>query len=144
MERKLVLIDPDGARYEAEIDLRYRVLREPLGHTRGSVYFPFEDESLHLVALEGESVVGCVLFHPDNPREGRLFQMAVEARLRGQGVGRELVGRLEAELVARGFERVYLHARDHAVAFYERIGYVPFGEPFTEVGVRHLSMERRI
>jgi predicted GNAT family N-acyltransferase len=131
--------------YREELELRYRVLREPLGHARADVAFPFEHESLHLVALdEAGRVVGCVLFHPEDASSGRLFQMGVEPARQGRGLGRTLVRALEAELTRRGVREVHLHARADVVPFYERLGYVVFGDPFVEVGIAHRHMRRAL
>jgi ribosomal protein S18 acetylase RimI-like enzyme len=139
--RFLKVLDP---LQEVELDLRWRVLRAPLGHPREATRFPFEGESLHLVALDGRQVVGCVLFHPEGPHTGRLFQMAVEPALQGKHIGQELVRALETEVRSRGFRTVTLHARESAVGFYARLGYEVFGEPFTEVGIPHRHMRRQL
>ncbi|HZI15119.1 MAG TPA: GNAT family N-acetyltransferase [Myxococcus sp.] len=141
---ELTFIQPGHALYEGELDLRFRVLREPLGFTRAQVAFPFEAQSLHLVAHEGSTVSGCVLFNPEDAHGGRLFQMAVDPRLQGQGLGARLVRALEAELVRRGFTHVHLHARAPVVPFYERLGYAVYGEPFTEVGIAHRHMRKAL
>lgn len=133
----------EGTPYAQERDLRYRVLRAPQGMPRGSERFPFEAEALHLVAIDdAERVVGCVMFHPEAAARGRLLQMAVEESLRGQGLGRRLVERLEAICAERGYREVTLHARAHVCGFYERLGYAVFGEPFEEVGVAHRHMRK--
>jgi ribosomal protein S18 acetylase RimI-like enzyme len=137
-------VEPSSALHQAELELRWRVLRAPLGHPREATRFHFEDESLHLVALDGEALVGCVLFHPEEDQGGRLFQMAVEPARQGQGIGLRLVRTLEAELARRGFRTVTLHARDTAVGFYQRLGYAVDGEPFTEVGIPHRHMRRAL
>jgi predicted N-acetyltransferase YhbS len=139
---ELRFITPLDPLYAEELELRYQVLREPLGHSRSAVIFPFEQESLHLVALDGTGVVGCVLFHPDKPASGRLFQMAVAATRQRQGLGQKMVRTLEAELRQRGTREVHLHARENVVPFYERLGYAVFGEPFVEVSVPHRHMRR--
>jgi predicted GNAT family N-acyltransferase len=130
--------------HEAELDLRWRVLRAPLGHPREATRFPFEEESLHLVALDGTQLVGCVLFHPEGLQTGRLFQMAVEPALQGKRIGQQLVRALELEVMSRGFATVTLHAREGAVGFYAGLGYQVFGEPFTEVGIPHRHMRREL
>jgi ribosomal protein S18 acetylase RimI-like enzyme len=140
----LRLITPEHALYQDELELRFRVLREPLGQSRADVLFPFEHESLHLLLLEQERVVGCVLFHPESTTGGRLFQMAVATAAHGQGRGRMLVRGLEAELVQRGLLEVHLHARAQVVGFYERCGYACQGEPFLEVGIPHRLMRRTL
>lgn len=137
-------ITPDDPAYAGELELRYRVLREPLGMTRAEVAFPFESESLHLVAEDGGRVVGCVLFHPESATAGRLFQMAVRRDGQRSGLGRTLVATLEDELRRRGYRDVHLHARAEVVGFYERLGYAAFGEPFVEVGLAHRHMRKAL
>ncbi len=140
----LQFIDPAHPLYAGELELRYRVLREPLGHPRSAVLFPFEKESLHLVAVDAGEVRGCVLFHPENERSGRLFQMAVRPELQGTGIGAKLVRRLEEELQRRGFDHVHLHARAQVVPFYEKLGYAVYGDAFVEVGIPHRHMQRTL
>ncbi len=139
----LAFLDPShDPRYEGELDLRFRVLREPLGMARDTVRFERDPECLHLVAVNADgTVVGCVLFDFES---GRLRAMAVDvARQRG-GVGRLLIGGLEEELRRRGLTLVHLHARAHVVGFYEKLGYVAYGEPFLEVGIPHRTMKKQL
>jgi predicted GNAT family N-acyltransferase len=140
----LRFIGLDAPEYAQELDLRWRVLRQPLGFARDAVGFPFEAESLHLIAVDADRVVGCVLFHPEGTESGRLFQMAVEPDRQGSGLGTRLVRVLEAEVVRRGFREVILHARDTAVGFYARLGYAPVGPAYTEVGIPHQNMRRSL
>lgn len=141
---ELTFIDAAHPLYAQELELRYQVLRAPLGFDRSAVKFPFEEQSLHLVAVEDGRVVGCVLFHPEAPHTGRLFQMAVAPSRQKEGLGARLVRALEGELVARGIQDVTLHARAHVVGFYEKLGYAPEGEPYEERGIPHRSMRRRL
>jgi predicted N-acetyltransferase YhbS len=141
---ELCWLSVSDAHYQAELELRWRVLRAPLGHPREATRFPFEEQSLHLVAVDGGAVVGCVLFHPEGDGTGRLFQMAVEPTRQGKGVGQRLVRALEAEVARRGYGTVTLHAREGAVVFYSRLGYEVYGAPFTEVGIPHRHMRRSL
>ncbi len=136
-------IEPRGSDLEAEHDLRYRVLRAPLSMGRETVGFAHEQDCWHLVAEREGVIVGCVLFHPDEPGGGRLLQMAVDPALQGQGVGSKLVQALEARVRAAGFLTIHLHARDTAIGFYERLGYAIDGPPYTEVGLPHHDMRKR-
>ncbi len=138
------LITTDDALYKHELELRFQILRKPLGHDRDAVRFAFEDESLHVVAVAGGQVVGCVLFAPDGNGGGRLLQMAVSNLFQGQGLGRALVEHLEEVLRQRGYLRVEMHARQSALGFYEQLGYRCVGEPFEEVGLPHRIMEKEL
>lgn len=140
---RLVLIDPNHPLYAQERALRYEILRKPLGMEPGSELFPQEEECLHLVALEEERVLGCVLFRPQD-KTGRLFAMAVSEPMQGKGVGTKLVRELIRLVRERGFHEIFLHARDHALGFYERLGFQVTGDPFLEVGIRHLRMQQRL
>jgi ribosomal protein S18 acetylase RimI-like enzyme len=139
----LRFVAPDDPAIEAEIALRFRVLRDPLGLPPDAVRFDFEAQSVHLLAFAGSDVVGCVLFHPEGDA-GRLYQMAVAPEHQGSGVGRRLVERLETRLRGDGIVRVELHARDAAVGFYQRLGYRNVGEPFIEVGISHQRMRKAL
>jgi ribosomal protein S18 acetylase RimI-like enzyme len=139
-----IAIDTRDSRYAAALDLRYRVLRAPLGLSRQQTLSPFEDDSLHMLAIDGDVVVGCVLFRPLAAGQGRLYQMAVEPDRQRGGIGAQLVAALEAEVARRGFDEVVLHARAAAVGFYERAGYTIDGPPFEEVGIPHVKMRKLI
>jgi ribosomal protein S18 acetylase RimI-like enzyme len=141
---QLTFIDTEHPLYPEELELRYQVLRAPLGFDRSSVKFPFDAQSLHLVAVDAGRVVGCVLFHPESEHSGRLFQMAIEPARQRTGLGARLVRALEEALVARGFREITLHARAHVAGFYETLGYEVYGEPFVEVNIPHVHMRRRL
>jgi GNAT superfamily N-acetyltransferase len=66
-----------------------------------------------------------------NTGYGWLFTqlLVVPAALRGQGVGSKLIQLAESEAIARGCHGAWLDTFDfQARTFYERIGYVCFGE----------------
>lgn len=141
---RIALIAPTGPDYTAARHLRYEVLRRPLGMSEGTERFAYEDDALHFVAVAAAEVVGCVMFHPQGADTGRLMQMAVAPVWQGRGVGRLLVHALERDVVRRGIAEVTLHARAHAVGFYEKLGYASYGEPYVEVGIAHRSMRKRL
>jgi ribosomal protein S18 acetylase RimI-like enzyme len=108
---------------------------------RDQVGFAGEERALHVVAIERDAVVGCVLF---DFTTGRLRAMAVLPSRQRSGLGARLVVRLECELEKRGIAKVKLHARASVVGFYERLGYRVEGEAFVEVGIEHRSMRKTL
>lgn len=143
MAIEFCFLDRDDPLRAQALELRFRVLREPLGFSRADVIVEDEDDSMLLAAVAEGRVVACVMLTPRSPGRGKLRQMAVHPWQQGKGVGRALVRHLEQAAVQRGFSEIELHARDHAVGFYEKLGYAGEGEPFVEVGVRHLLMRKR-
>lgn len=76
--------------------------------------------------------------------DGRIGRMAVLAHVRGQGVGRALLGALLELARARGLPEVHLHAQEHARDFYAREGFEPEGAPFEEAGIAHIGMRMKL
>lgn len=85
------------------------------------------DPDLFLVAeLEG-SIVGSVIGGFDG-RRGLIYHLAVDASLRGKGIGSRLMDELEARLRAKGCLKCYLLVtRDNpeAEVYYQRRGWQP-------------------
>lgn len=80
---------------------------------------------------------------PGSPgRVGTIGRMAVADAARGAGTGRALLDLLVARAAERGLPAVELHAQLHARGFYERAGFVPFGEVYLEAGIEHVGMRR--
>lgn len=73
---------------------------------------------------------------------GTVGRMAVAAPARGKGVGRALLDLLVDTARARGLPVVELHAQLHAQDFYDRAGFVPFGDVYLEAGIEHVGMRR--
>ena len=110
----------------------------------------------HAVALEGDRTVGTgrlvngrigedLRLVPGTPGTvGTIGRMAVDPSARGAGVGRALLDALVDRARALGLPAVELHAQLHAKAFYERAGFVPFGDVYLEAGIEHVGMRREL
>lgn len=75
---------------------------------------------------------------------GSLGRLAVLKEARGLGIGVALVRAVEEAARARGLLAVDLHAQTHALGFYERLGYEPYGPEIFEAGISHRSMRRAL
>lgn len=114
------------------LDLRYRVLDEPKGMPRKTDpgKHDLDPTSINIAAFAGERVVSTVRFDQygdlvDNTMLVR--RMATDPECQGQGIGRQVMERGEAEAANRGIQRIILHARLGAVRFYEKLGYQQTG-----------------
>lgn len=134
-----------SAAYRHECALRQAVLRAPLGLELVDDDLAAECGQLHfgLYTDDGE-LIACAIALPRSPTEAKIRQMAVHPAHQGRGCGRILMQAVESDLAARGFTRVVLHARQRVAGFYTRLGYAAEGEPFTEVGLPHLLMKKRL
>ena len=83
------------------------------------------ERELFFVAVLNAAVVGTVMGGYDGHR-GWIYSVAVESRHRRRGIGRALLGRMEAALAQRGCLKVNLQVRSsniEVIAFYEKLGY---------------------
>ncbi len=79
--------------------------------------------------------------HPEGtaPPSWVIGRVATHPEHRGRGIA----GRLVAAVLDRhGHEPFVLHAQEYVAALYERHGFVRFGEPYVEAGIRHVGMHR--
>jgi predicted GNAT family N-acyltransferase len=110
----------------------------------------------HAVALDGDRTVGTgrlvngrigvdLRLDPGTPGTvGTIGRMAVAPDARGTGIGRTLLDALVERARALALPAVELHAQLHAKDFYERAGFVPFGEVYLEAGIEHVGMRREL
>ncbi|AXK65679.1 GNAT family N-acetyltransferase [Burkholderia sp. IDO3] len=100
--------------------------------------------SLHAVAYRVDTTTGArrAVATGRLLPSGTIGRVAVLADARGQGTGSAVLHALLDAARHRGEPLVWLYALDAAVSFYERHGFVAVGEPFVEVGVRHVEMAR--
>jgi predicted GNAT family N-acyltransferase len=131
------------AEVEAALELRYRVFCEEQGVTRAGDQDGLDPDALHLLAFDGERLVGTcrLLFDGGMARLGR---MAVEPDARGHGIGAEILAAAEQESRAAGAERIRLHAQAAARSLYARGGFEARGDEFVEEGIPHIAMEKRL
>jgi predicted GNAT family N-acyltransferase len=141
---KFKFIKTHQPEYMKELMLRWEALHKPLGMPPGSEIFPEEEESLHLVALEGKQVVGCVLFHQEEEGKGKLFQLAISPEYNGVGFTRKLLHFLEKTLMKRGIRHISLLAREDFVHFYSHMGYHAEGDTIQRFGLPHFPMKKEL
>ncbi len=109
-------------------ELGYPMTSDEMG-LRLAVLLP-EDRHLVVVAIEGQSLHGWAHVEHRFTLEGgdraELMGLVVDARARGQGMGRQLVEVVEAWTIARGLSSVTVRSnavRAESHPFYEALGY---------------------
>ena len=127
---------------EQALALREQVFCVEQGVTLAADRDGLDDRAIQIVAVNGEAgVVGTcrVLVERDVARLGR---MAVAARARGQGIGAAILAAAERSAVSAGARLMRLHAQRYVEDLYAASGYAPYGKPFVEEGIPHVSMEK--
>ncbi|MGO2007556.1 GNAT family N-acetyltransferase [Vreelandella alkaliphila] len=95
-----------------------------------------DEECSHFIAYLEDQPVGTARLLPD----GHIGRVAVLDSARGAGIGYQL---MEAAIQAAreaGHPHVALSAQLHALAFYQRLGFVAHGGTFMDAGIPHREM----
>lgn len=103
-----------------------------------------EPEEWQFAGFVEATVAACVSARWLDERRVKVRQMAVDPCRQRSGLGRALIRKVERTLEEHGAERLELHAREEAVGFYEKLGYLRAGERFEEVGLPHWRMEKAL
>ena len=142
--RKMIDIDFGSSRYDELVELRYKILLEPLGLKFLDHYRAQEANYLHIGCIENldDKLIGGLILAPVNDEEIRLMQVAVDTKYQGEGVGRELVKYAEKRAKEAGYSKIIMHAMLSVVHFYEKMGYQQAGDIFEENGITFARMEK--
>ncbi len=134
--------DDDFRQY---FNLRWRILRAPWGEPEGSEIDGIEDQCFHIMAVDGNHVVGVGRLQFNSVGEAQIRYMAVSEEYEGIGIGRQIVSTLEQEAIDQHVEKIVLDAREPAVGFYRKLdyrvekkSYVLFNE------IQHYRMMKRL
>jgi len=138
----LKMIQYGTKEYEQMVALRHQMLRKPLGLNFSTQELELEKDHILLGCFDDDVLEGCCMLVQQAPEIVRLRQMAVLQGLQGKGIGRVLM--LFAENVARDrrYKKIIMHARKSTAHFFEKLGYHTTGDPFIELTIQHIVMEK--
>lgn len=127
------------AEFNLYCELRWRVLRQPLGRPRHSGIY--EPGTLHLAAWRNGEVIGAGRMYLDSAQQVHIRGMAVEPAYSHHGVGSAILAEFERLAKERGATRLVVESRPASVGFYEKNGYRIVGEASTGP---HVSMKKDV
>ncbi|WP_305818674.1 GNAT family N-acetyltransferase [Photobacterium leiognathi] len=99
-----------------------------------------DSEAVHVLVMDGEQPLGTGRILAD----GHIGRIAIMKSARGQGLGAKVVQALVEYAQQQGYPRVDLGAQTHAVDFYRKLGFMPYGDEFMEANIPHQAMEQML
>jgi len=141
MQLSIRTIPHGSSEYRSAVDLREKTLRIPLGLTFSKDELAQEKDHVHFGAYLGDKIIATAML----VSEGsccKIQRVAVRADFQNQGVGSKLLLQIEREAKNRGFTTIYCSARDQAVQFYEKHGYIRESAYFVEDSIPHAMMRK--
>lgn len=130
---------------EQYYNLRWRILRKPWNRPEGSEKDEFEDKSVHIIAKHDDHVVGIGRLQFNSATEAQIRYMAIEPEYEKQGIGKSIVGALEEHARINNCTTVILDAREPAIGFYEKLGYLKKEKTYLLFNsIQHYKMTKNI
>ena len=104
--------------------VRFETLRQPWRQAEGSEVDPEDALAIHAFITDDDRAVAVCRLHFNNESEAQIRYMGVDEKYRGQGLGAAILHWLEQIAKEKGAEKVILHAREQAIPFYSKQGYM--------------------
>ena len=133
----------DSEEYHISLDLREEILRKPLGLKLERDQLK-EENANFLTAWNGNKCIGTMVMLKQDDETARMKAVAVSSEFQGKGIGKKMVIEFENEARKLGYKKIFLHARKVVVDFYEKLGYISYGEEFYEVTIPHRKMRKNL
>lgn len=121
--------------------LRHEVFVVEQGYTAEGEVDALDPNSLHLLAWRDGTPVATARVHIQ-AGTAKIGRVCVLKDQRGSGLGADLITAAVELAGANNANRVVLGAQAHAVGFYVKLGFDPYGEVYDDEGEPHQMMER--
>ncbi|MDD3107229.1 MAG: GNAT family N-acetyltransferase [Bacilli bacterium] len=122
MIRKIVFVDEQKVTMEEEFDL-------------------VEKERIMFVMYDDAKPIGAARIYIQG-NKAKIQRVCILKEYRFMGYGYSLMEELHQYCDAQAIKETYLDAQIHAIAFYEKCGYISYGELFYDARIPHYHMKR--
>jgi len=138
------LIEPETPEeFEQYYALRWQLLRKPWNQLRGSEQDEKEADAYHIMAIESGHATGVARLDFPQPQLAQLRYMAVSRPNQRNGTGRTIIRHMEKYAISRSINTLFLHARENACGFYEKMGYQPVENSYVLFDtIQHIEMKK--
>jgi predicted GNAT family N-acyltransferase len=104
-----------------------------------------DEETTHLIAYQSKTPIATTRIRQVGPGLAKIERVAVLAAHRNQGVGREMVqAALDFLTRQTAIAEVKVNSQLSVQAFYQKLGFEPWGEVFEEAGILHIEMRKKL
>jgi GNAT superfamily N-acetyltransferase len=124
--------------------LRYNVLRAPWNQPVGSERNEGDETALHFACFEENTIIGVGRLDYMSATIAQVRFMAVAGNRQGEGIGKKLMLHMEEIAIASGRTLLILHAREIALPFYQKLGYMMTEKSHLLFGeIQHYLMSKK-
>ena len=128
----------------AYYQLRWKILRKPLGFEEGSEKDNLEDISVHRAIKKDNELIAVGRLHFIDGKTSQIRYMGVEEGFQKKGLGKLMVDEFEKVSIQRNILKIILYSRESAIKFYEKLGFTTIKKAHRLKGVQHFLMEKKL
>lgn len=130
--------------YEKAIALRKKIFIEEQ-HVPENEELVYEEEikSQHFILEENQQTIATARYQTKN-NAVKIERFAVHKNARKQNYGKILLKHIEAHARKNGAKKAILSAQEHAIPFYEKLGYKITSAPYLDANITHRDMEKAL
>jgi len=128
----------------AYYQLRWKILRKPLGFEEGSEKDDLEDISVHRAIKKDNELIAVGRLHFIDGKTSQIRYMGVEEGFQKKGLGKLMVDEFEKVSIQRNILKIILYSRESAIKFYEKLGFTTIKKAHRLKGVQHFLMEKNL
>jgi predicted GNAT family N-acyltransferase len=103
-----------------------------------------DEISQHLIAYLNQEAVGTARIRYVDNQTAKVERLAVLSTARGNGIGQQIMEKALLIIASKNIPEVIIHAQEYIKALYEKLGFVQVGETFTEAGITHVKMKKKL
>lgn len=129
-----------GEPLEAAFAIREAVFVREQGYALEIERDDHDPFAAHALVWDGDTPVATGRLFIDDEARWHIGRVAVLKAWRGKGVGGLVMRLLLMAALRFGADAVYLGSQDHAVGFYEGLGFRVYGDPYLDEGQPHRHM----
>jgi len=130
----------DSENLKAAINIRIEVF---MNEQSVSFFDEFDDKdksSDYVLVMNETEALGCGRVYFEN-NTAHLGRIAVVKKARKNGIGRIIIEELISISKEHGADEIVLGAQVQAVGFYEKLGYKPYGDIYSDANIEHINMK---
>ena len=144
--KKMIDVEYGSSRYDELVELRYKILLEPLGLKFLDSHREREANFLHIGCVNSldDKLIGGLILAPLDNQEIRLMQVAIDTKYQGEGIGRDMISYALKRAKEVGYSKMVMHAMLTVVHFYEKLGFKQDGDIFEEKSITFVRMVKNL
>ena len=122
---------------------RWKYLRKSLNKELGTERDKIESQSIHRMVLDNKKIVAIGRIHYNTSIESQIRYFAVDKDYRRKGLGSYLMKDLEKISIKSNRKNIILNARENAIIFYKKLGYIVIKKTNLLFGkIQHYEMKK--